>query len=149
MKSIKIDANHATLHEQLVRFALAVQKATSAKTLKPSVKAVIDKHWSELYGSHGQDLNAFNAGFIEKTKTQGSVADVISAAMSVYLIDPSKNLTKAEELLFSAEEEKFGRTRTLENVVLVQKTLKGFKSARQPEWRAKAKVWFPNAAAFK
>ncbi|KAF8940408.1 N-alpha-acetyltransferase 16, NatA auxiliary subunit [Haplosporangium gracile] len=150
LKSIKIDASHATLHEQLVRFALAVQKSSSAKTLKPSVKTVIDKHWSDLYGSHGQDLNAFNAGFIEKTKDQGSVAHVISAAISVYLIDPSKNLTKAEELLFSVEDEtKFERTRTLENVLLVQKTLKGFKSSRQQEWKAKAKIWFPNAAAFK
>ncbi|KAF9551479.1 N-alpha-acetyltransferase 16, NatA auxiliary subunit [Mortierella hygrophila] len=150
LKSIKIDANHATLHEQLVRFALAIQKSSSAKTLKPSVKAVIDKHWSELYGTHGQDLSAFNAGFIEETKDQGSVAHVISAAMSVYLIDPSKNLAKAEELLFSVEDEKrFGRTRTLENVILVQKTLKGFKSAKQQEWKAKARVWFPNAAAFK
>ncbi|KAF9324501.1 hypothetical protein BGZ91_002916, partial [Linnemannia elongata] len=132
LKSIKIDANHATLHEQLVRFALAIQKSSSAKALKPSVKAVIDKHWSELYGIHGQDLSAFNAGYIEKTKDQGSVAHVISAAMSVYLTDPSKNLTKAEELLFSIEDEKkFGQKRTLENVILVQKTLKGFKSARQ------------------
>ncbi|KAH7036515.1 NMDA receptor-regulated protein 1-domain-containing protein [Linnemannia elongata] len=150
LKSIKIDANHATLHEQLVRFSLAIQKSSSAKTLKPSVKAVIDKHWSELYGIHGQDLSAFNAGFIEKTKDQGSVAHVISAAMSVYLIDPSKNLTKAEELLFSIEDEKkFGQKRTLENVILVQKTLKGFKSARQQEWKAKAGVWFPNAVALK
>ncbi|KAF9139205.1 N-alpha-acetyltransferase 16, NatA auxiliary subunit [Mortierella sp. GBA39] len=150
LKSIKIDANHATLHEQLVRFALAIQKSSSAKTLKPSVKAVIDKHWSELYGTHGQDLSAFNAGFIEKTKDQGSVAHVISAAMSVYLIDPSKSLAKAEELLFSVEDEKrFGRTRTLENAILVQKTLKEFKSARQQEWKAKAGVWFPNAVALK
>ncbi|KAF9128228.1 N-alpha-acetyltransferase 16, NatA auxiliary subunit [Mortierella sp. 14UC] len=151
LKSIKIDANHATLHEQLVRFALAVQKASTAKTLKPSVKAVIDQHWSELFGTHGQDLSAFNAAFVAKNKDSGSVPHVISAAMSLYLIDPSKNLTLAEELLFSvsvAGGDKFKQTRTLENVLLVQKTLKGFKSSRQQEWNGKAREWFPNAGAF-
>ncbi|KAF9083168.1 N-alpha-acetyltransferase 16, NatA auxiliary subunit [Mortierella sp. GBA35] len=147
LKSIKLDSNNATLHEQLVRFALAVQKSSS--TLKPSVKAVIDQHWSELYQGKGQDLNAFNAAFVEKNKDLGSVGHVISAALATYLVDPTKHLGRAEELLISVEDgAKYGKTRTLENVVLVQKTLKTFKSARQQEWKGKAKVWFPHAAVF-
>ncbi|KAF9922180.1 N-alpha-acetyltransferase 16, NatA auxiliary subunit [Linnemannia zychae] len=150
LKSSKIDSNNATMHEQLVRFALAVQKATAAKTLPASVKAIIDQHWSELYGAHGPSgVDGFNAEFMKKNKDLGSVPHVISAAVSAYLIDPSKNLTKAEELLFSIEDgNKYGQTRTLENVLLVQKTLKVLRSKRQEEWKSKAKVWFPTAASF-
>ncbi|KAF9357803.1 N-alpha-acetyltransferase 16, NatA auxiliary subunit [Mortierella sp. NVP85] len=144
LKSIKIDPNHATLHEQLVRFGLAVQKAGSS--LKPSVKAVIDQHWSTLY--HGQDLKAFAKAFVKKNKGLGSVPHTVSAAITMALLAPSEK-SKAEDLLFTIEGAQYQKTRSLENVLLVQKTLKSLKSSRLQAWNDKASAWFPRATAFK
>lgn len=143
LKSIKVDPRHATLHEQLVRFALAVQKA--GLSLKPSVKAVIDQHWSTLY--QGQDLEVFTSAFVEKNKDLGSIPHTVSAAIAIALLHPSEK-SKAEALLFLSEGEQYQKTRSLENVVLIQKTLKSLRSSRLQEWKDKAKVWFPKATAF-
>ncbi|KAI1315077.1 N-alpha-acetyltransferase 16, NatA auxiliary subunit [Mortierella claussenii] len=144
LKSIKIDANNATLHEQLVRFALAVRKA--GDSIKPPVKAVIDKHWETLYHGKGQALTAFNDAFLDKNKELGSVPHLISAAMAASLIDPSVK-SKAEAILFSMEEEKYNKTRSLENCITAKKTLKTLRSSRLPEFLTKTTVWFPKANA--
>jgi peptide alpha-N-acetyltransferase len=149
LKSIKIDANNATLHEQLVRFALAVQKAGSS--LKPAVKSVIDKHWDTLFqGMASKDLKAFTSGFLETSKTLGSVPHLISAAIAVSLIEPGteKSKAEAEALIFSIAEEKYTGTRSLENVLVAQKTLKSLRSSRLQEFKSKAALWFPKATVF-
>ncbi|KAF9088025.1 N-alpha-acetyltransferase 16, NatA auxiliary subunit [Mortierella sp. GBA35] len=150
LKSIKIDANNATLHEQLVRFALAVQKAGSST--KPAVKSVIDKHWETLFQGQGKDLQAFTTGFLEKSKTLGSVPHLVSAAIAASLIEPGtdKSKAQAEEILFqmATDDEKYKGTRSLENVVVAQKTLKSLRSSRVQEFRAKAAEWFPKATIF-
>ncbi|KAF9284862.1 N-alpha-acetyltransferase 16, NatA auxiliary subunit [Mortierella alpina] len=143
LKAFDIDANHAALHEQLVRFALAVQKAASS--LKPDVKAVIDQHWNQLY--HGLDLEGFNAAFISRNTDAGSVPHVISAAIAASLICPA-DMTKAEALLFTVQEGRYQQTRSLENVVLILKTLRSMRSSRLQEWKDKAKTWYPRAAPF-
>lgn len=143
LKASDIDTNHATLHEQLVRFALAVQKAASS--LKPDVKAVVDQHWSQLY--HGLDLDGFNAAFISRNTVAGSVPHVISAAIAASLICPA-DMTKAEALLFTVQEDRYQQTRSLENVVLILKTLRSMRSSRLQEWKDKAKTWYPRAAPF-
>jgi peptide alpha-N-acetyltransferase len=147
LKSIKLDANNATLHEQLVRFALAVQK--EGNSIKPAVKAVIDSHWETLYQSHGKSLSAFTAAFLKKNKDSGSVPHLISAAIAVSLID-TNDKAKAEEIVFRiADGDKFARTRTLENCLLARKTLKTFKSSRVQEFTTKAAGWFPHATALR
>jgi peptide alpha-N-acetyltransferase len=147
LKAHQIEPNHATLHEQLVRFALAVKKST---TIKPSVQSVIDQHWSALYQGRGQeqgDLEAFSAAFVTKNKDLGSVPHMVSAAIATSLIHPTDK-SKAEALLFSVEQEQYQKTRSLENVVLVQKTLKSLRSSRLQEWKDKAKRWYPRASLF-
>ncbi|KAK3846708.1 MAG: NMDA receptor-regulated protein 1-domain-containing protein [Linnemannia gamsii] len=149
LKSVKIDANNATLHEQIVRFALAVQKAGTS--IKPAVKSVIDKHWATLFqGKSSKDLKAFTAGFLETSKTLGSVPHLVSAAIAVSLIEPGteKSKTEAESILFLIADEKYTATRSLENVVVAQKTLKSLRSSRVQEFKTKAAGWFPNAAIF-
>jgi hypothetical protein len=106
---------------------------------------VIDQHWSTLY--HGQDLEAFTKAFVEKNKNLGSIPHTVSAAISVALLHPSDK-AKAESLLFSVEAKRYQKTRSLENVVLVQKTLKSLRSSRLQEWKDKAKVWYPKATIF-
>ncbi|KAF8926049.1 NMDA receptor-regulated protein 1-domain-containing protein [Dissophora ornata] len=146
LKSHKIDANSATLHEQLVRFALAVQKA--GDSLKPTVKSVIDNHWNTLYQSYGKDLSGFTAAFLEKNKEEGSVPHLVSAAIAVSLIDPVNNKAKAEDILFlMADSDKYESTRSLENCLLAKKMLKSLRSSRLQEFTAKAAKWFPKATA--
>ncbi|KAI8598904.1 NMDA receptor-regulated protein 1-domain-containing protein [Dissophora ornata] len=148
LKAFKLDASNATLHEQLVRFALAVQKA--GDSLKPTVKSVIDKHWDTLYQSHGKDLSAFTAAFLERSKDQGSVPDLISAAIAVSLVDPANNKAKAEDMLFLTVDDrgnKYVRTRSLDNCLLARKTLKSLRSSRVQEFTAKAAEWYPRANA--
>ncbi|KAF9353908.1 N-alpha-acetyltransferase 15, NatA auxiliary subunit [Mortierella sp. NVP85] len=148
LKSIKIDANNATLHEQLVRFALAVQKA--GDTIKPAVKTVIDSHWEMLYQKNGKDLASFTAAFLNENKDSGSVPHLISAAMAVSLIDTSnKGKSKAEEIIFRITDAKFAGTRSLENCLLARKTLKAFKSGRVLEFTKKAAEWYPLATALR
>ncbi|KAF9138665.1 N-alpha-acetyltransferase 16, NatA auxiliary subunit [Mortierella sp. GBA39] len=148
LKSIKIDANNATLHEQLVRFALAVQKAGTS--LKPAVKSVIDKHWDTLFQGKGKDLKAFTAGFLETSKTLGSVPHLISGAIAVSLIEPGteKSKAEAEAIIFLIANDNYIGTRSLENVLVAQKTLKSLKSSRVQEFRTKAASWFPKATVF-
>jgi peptide alpha-N-acetyltransferase len=153
LKSVKIDKSNATLHEQLDRFALAVQ--TAGETLKPAVKTVIDQHWETLYQGHqGRDIKAlsgFTGAFLETSKGQGSVPGLIAAAIAVSLIEPgASGKTKAEEILFlmaGADENKYKRTRSLENCLLAKKTLKNVKSSRVKEFSTKAQEWFPTAKA--
>jgi protein-disulfide isomerase-like protein with CxxC motif len=148
LKSIKIDVNNATLHEQLVRFALAVQKG--GDSIKPAVKAVIDNHWETLYQMHGKDLSAFSAAFLEKNKDSDSVPHLISAAIAVSLIDNNNNKTKAEEIIFRmADGDKYARTRSLDNCLLARKALRSFKSSRVQEFTTKAAEWYPHAAALR
>ncbi|KAF9585553.1 N-alpha-acetyltransferase 15, NatA auxiliary subunit [Lunasporangiospora selenospora] len=155
LKSVALDANHATLHEQLVRFALAVEKAGSS--IKPAVKTVIDQHLSTLYGAKAnprtkEGLEAFTTEFLNKNKDLGSVPHLISAAISISLIgQPSaeKSKAKAEGILFLVEDQgKYGASCSLENCLLIQKTLKSLRSSRQAEFKQKAAVWFPKATAF-
>ncbi|KAF9913252.1 N-alpha-acetyltransferase 16, NatA auxiliary subunit [Linnemannia zychae] len=149
LKSVKIDANNATLHEQLVRFALAVQKAGA--TIKPSVKSVIDKHWDTLFqGKSIKDLKAFTAGFLETSKSLGSVPHLVSAAIAVSLIEPGTDKSKAdaEAILFLIAEDKYVATRSLENVLVAKKTLKSLRSSRVQEFKTKAAEWFPKATIF-
>jgi hypothetical protein len=142
LKSVKIDAGHATLHEQLVRFALAIKKAGS--TLSPAVKTIVDKHWDTLYG--GQDLRAFSSSFLKKSEEQGSVPHLISAAIASSLIEPKKD--QAESILFLMVEDKYTSTRTLESTLVAQKTLRSMRSSRVTEFRSKAAEWFPRATVF-
>ncbi|KAF9115827.1 N-alpha-acetyltransferase 15, NatA auxiliary subunit [Mortierella sp. AM989] len=149
LKAIKIEPNSAELHEQLVRFALAVQKAS----LAPSVKTVIDQHWSTLY--QGQDLAAFTSAFVEKNKDLGSVSHTVSAAAVAFLLSSSdsknskaESLSKSEALLFSIQDDQYQKTRSLEMVVLVQNLLKKWRSSRVQEWNEMAKTWYPRATAF-
>ncbi|KAF9121492.1 N-alpha-acetyltransferase 16, NatA auxiliary subunit [Mortierella sp. 14UC] len=149
LKSVKIDANNATLHEQLVRFALAVQRAGAS--IKPAVKSVIDKHWDTLLqGKSIKDLKAFTAGFLETSKSLGSVPHLISSAIAVSLIEPGteKSKSDAEAILFLIAEDKYVATRSLENVLVAQKTLKSLRSSRVQEFRTKAAEWFPKATVF-
>ncbi|KAF8927828.1 N-alpha-acetyltransferase 16, NatA auxiliary subunit [Haplosporangium gracile] len=148
LKSIKIDANNATLHEQLIRFALSVHKADAS--LKLTVKSVIDKHWDTLFQGKGKDLKAFTAGFLENSKTLVSVPHLISAAIAVSLIEPGteKSKAEAEAVIFLIADEKYSNTRSLENVLVAQKTLKSLRSSRVQEFRTKAAVWFPKATVF-
>lgn len=146
LKSMKIDPNHATLHEQLVRFRLAVEAAGSE--IKANTKTVLDQHWKTLY--HGKDLKAFAAEFEKKnveTATAGSVDHVIAAAMVSSLTE--KEITKAEKLLFLVDQDRFAGSRTLENTVLVLKTLRSMRSSRAQEFKAKAHGWFPLATVFR
>lgn len=147
LKAHKIDANSATLHEQLVRFALAVQKA--GDSLKPAVKSVIDKHWGTLYQPHAKDLSTFTAAFLEKNKDQSSVPHLISAAIAISLIDPANNKTKAEDVLFLIVDDKYVKTRSLENCLLARKTLKSLRSSRVQEFTTKAAEWYPRANALR
>lgn len=146
LKSIKIDANHATLHEQLVRFRLAVEAAGSE--IKANTKTVLNQHWSTLY--HGKDLNTFAAEFAKKnveSANPGSVDHVIAAAMVASLTE--KEIVKAEKLLFMVDQDRFVESRTLENTVLVHKTLRSMRSSRAQEFKTKAHDWFPHATVFK
>ncbi|KAG9324170.1 hypothetical protein KVV02_007399 [Mortierella alpina] len=146
LKSVQLDANNATLHEQLVRFALAVQKA--GDSIKPAVKTVIDKHWETLYQNKSSDLPSFTASFLNKNKDLGSVPHLISAAIAVSLVHPGEK-AKAEEILFlMADDAKYKKTRSLENCILGLKTLKTMRSSRLPEFKAKAAEWFPKATVF-
>ncbi|KAF8960482.1 N-alpha-acetyltransferase 16, NatA auxiliary subunit [Entomortierella lignicola] len=149
LKAHKIEPNNPVLHEQLVRFAITFQKASP----KPSVKAVIDQHWSTLY--QGQDLAAFTASFVEKSKSLGSVDHVINAAIAVYLvsssdskISKSESLSKGETLLFSIQDSQYQKTLSVDNVIAVQKLLKKWRSGRLQEWNEKARAWYPRATAF-
>lgn len=149
LKAYKIDASSATLHEQLVRFALAVQHKGSE--IKPSTKTVIDKHWSTLY--NGQDLAAFAGAFSKQQKDNavGSVPHLISAAITASLLDSSKaGKEKAEEILFLMvkEDAKFAKSRSVENVQVAIKTLKSLKSTRVQEMKTQAAAWFSRATAF-
>ncbi|KAF9318792.1 N-alpha-acetyltransferase 15, NatA auxiliary subunit [Podila horticola] len=148
LKALKIDARNATLHEQLVRFALAVHKSE----IKPSTKTVIDKHWETLY--HGQDLAAFTGAFLKQQKDSaiGSVPHLISAAIAASLVSSSEaGKEKAEDILFlmAQEDVKFAKSRSVENVQVAIKTLKSMKSARVQELKAQATAWFPRATVFK
>ena len=146
LKSVQLDANNATLHEQLVRFALAVQKASDS--IKPAVKTVIDKHWETLYQNKSSDLQSFTTVFLNKTKDLGSVPHLISAAIAVSLIHPAEK-AKAEEILFlMVDDAKYKKTRSLENCILTLKTLKTMRSSRLQEFKAKAAEWFPKATVF-
>ncbi|KAF9157176.1 N-alpha-acetyltransferase 16, NatA auxiliary subunit [Mortierella sp. AD010] len=146
LKSHKIDANNSVLHEQLVRFALAVRKA--GNSIKPAVKAVIDKHWDTLYQGKGDDLASFTASFIEKNKDLGSVPHLISAAIAVYLINPDEK-SKAEDIMFSMASDKYVKTRSYENCIFARKTLKSWRSSRVKEFSAKAAEWYPKSPEFK
>ncbi|KAF9394805.1 hypothetical protein CPC16_010160 [Podila verticillata] len=146
LKSIKIDPNHATLHEQLVRFRLAVEAAGSE--IKANTKTVLDQHWNTLY--HGKDLSAFAAEFVKKnveSNNPGSVDHVIAAAMVASLTE--KEVGKASDLLFLVEQDRFKDSRTLENTVLVLKTLRSMRSSRAQEFKTKAHAWFTLATVFK
>lgn len=146
LKSIKINPNHATLYEQLVRFRLAVE--ASGSEIKANTKIVLDEHWNTLY--HGKDLKAFAAEFEKKnveTNNPGSVDHVIAAAMVASLTE--KEVGKAEKLLFLVEQDRFKDSQTLENTVLVLKTLRSIRSSRAQEFKAKAHAWFPLATVFK
>ncbi|KAI7830391.1 NMDA receptor-regulated protein 1-domain-containing protein [Gamsiella multidivaricata] len=145
LKSVQIDKTNATLHEQLVRFALAVQKP--GDSIKPAVKSVIDKHWDTLYQGHAKDLSAFTSTFLETTaKKLSSVPHLISAAIAVSLIEPGNSgKTKAEEILFLMAADTYVRTRSLENCLLARKTLKNLKSSRVQEFTAKAREWYSKA----
>ncbi|KAG0201400.1 N-alpha-acetyltransferase 16, NatA auxiliary subunit [Mortierella sp. GBA30] len=146
LKSVQLDSNNATLHEQLVRFALAVKKA--GDSIKPAVKSVVDKHWETLYQSKDSDLLSFTTAFLEKNKDLGSVPHLISAAIAVSLIHPGDK-SKAEEIVFMiADGDKYKKTRSLENCLLAQKTLKTMRSSRLQELKAKAAEWYPKATAF-
>jgi len=140
LKAINIDAENATLHEQLVRFAIAVKKAAPS----PVVKTVIDKHWNDLYKN--QDLAVFSNSFLKKSEEQGSVPHLISAAIASSLIE-SKN-DKAEAILFLMADDKYKSTRSLESTLVAQKTLRSMRSSRVSEFRAKAAKWFPKATVF-
>ena len=143
LKSAKIDSGNVTLHEQLVRFALAVQKAGSS--LLPAVKAVVEKHWETLY--HGQDLPTFCSGFLKKAEEQSSVPHLLSAAIASSLIEAKKD--KAESILFlMTDDNKYQKTRSLESVLVAQKTLRSMRSSRVQEFRAKAAEWYPKASVF-
>ncbi|KAF8982870.1 N-alpha-acetyltransferase 16, NatA auxiliary subunit [Entomortierella lignicola] len=146
LKSHQIDANNAVLHEQLVRFALAVRKAGAS--IKPPVQAVIDKHWVTLYQGKGDNLASFTASFVEKNKDIGSVTHLISGAISTVLIDPSAK-SKAEDIIFLMVNDNNVKTRSHENCIFAKKTLKSWKSSRVEEFSAKAAEWYPNSAAFK
>lgn len=146
LKSIKIDPNHATLHEQLVRFRLAVEAAGSE--IKVNTKTVLDQHWNTLY--HGKDLRAFAAEFEKKnveSNNPGSVDHVIAAAMVASLTE--KEVGKANDMLFLVEQDRFKGSRTLENTVLVLKTLRSMRSSRAQEFKTKAHAWFALATVFK
>ncbi|KAG0372444.1 hypothetical protein BGX24_000251, partial [Mortierella sp. AD032] len=101
-------------------------------------------------GKSSKDLKAFTAGFLETSKTLGSVPHLVSAAIAVSLIEPGteKSKTEAESILFLIADEKYTATRSLENVVVAQKTLKSLRSSRVQEFKTKAAGWFPNAAIF-
>ncbi|KAG0000692.1 N-alpha-acetyltransferase 16, NatA auxiliary subunit [Entomortierella chlamydospora] len=146
LKSHKIDANNSVLHEQLVRFALAVRKA--GNSVKPAVKAVIDKHWDTLYQGKGDDLASFTASFIEKNKDLGSVPHLISAAIAVYLINPDEK-SKAEDIVFLMASDKYVKTRSYENCIFARKTLKSWRSSRFKEFSAKAAEWYPKSPEFR
>ncbi|KAF9435768.1 N-alpha-acetyltransferase 16, NatA auxiliary subunit [Entomortierella beljakovae] len=147
IKSHKIDSNNATLHEQLVRFALAVQKA--GDSIKPAVKTVIEKHWETLYEGKGQDLIAFTGGFFEKNKESVSVPHLISAAIAVSLADAKNGMSKAEEYLFLMTSDKYVKTRTLEHCIIAKKTLRSLRSSRAKEFSSKASGLYPKSSEFK
>ncbi|KAF9116161.1 N-alpha-acetyltransferase 16, NatA auxiliary subunit [Mortierella sp. AM989] len=146
LKAQKIDENNADLHQQLVRFALTIQKA--GDSINSTVKALIDKHWETLYHGKGNDLASFTASFLEKNKDLGSVPHLISAAIAVYRAEPNEK-SKAEEILFSMAADKYEKTRSYENCIFAKKTLKSFKSSRVAEFSAKAAEWYPRSAEFK
>ncbi|KAF9438279.1 N-alpha-acetyltransferase 16, NatA auxiliary subunit [Entomortierella beljakovae] len=149
LKAIKIDPTNAVLHEQLVRFRITVKKGP----LNPSIKAVIDQHWSTLYQGH--DLVTFTNVFIEKSKGLGSVDNIINAALAIHQVASSEsknntvNLDKVETLLLSIQEAQYQNSRSLEDVIVVQRLLKKWRSSRVQEWVDMARVWYPRANAFK
>ncbi|KAG0318074.1 hypothetical protein BGZ97_004361, partial [Linnemannia gamsii] len=59
-----------------------------------------------------------------------------------------KSKAEAEALIFSIAEEKYTGTRSLENVLVAQKTLKSLRSSRLQEFKSKAALWFPKATVF-
>ncbi|KAF9421043.1 N-alpha-acetyltransferase 15, NatA auxiliary subunit [Podila epigama] len=152
LKAHSLDASNATLHEQLVRFALAVK--AKAGDIKPLTKSVIDKHWETLYSGH-KDVASFSDAFVkqhtDKTTAVGSVPHLISAAIGVSLIDPSKSgKEKSETILFSMvqDEARFAKSRSWEDVQASIKTLKSIKSGRLQEFKDAAKAWYPRSSVF-
>ncbi|KAG0331568.1 N-alpha-acetyltransferase 16, NatA auxiliary subunit [Podila humilis] len=149
LKSHMIDADNATLHRQLVSFFLAVQ--SNAKDVKPSTKAVIDKHMETLY--KGQDLVAFTNTFLKQQQElkEGSVPHLVSSAIAFSLVEPSKaGKDKAEEILFKmvSEEGKYAKSRSINNVQEAIQTLKSLKSSRVQELKTTAAAWYPRATVF-
>ncbi|KAF9408017.1 N-alpha-acetyltransferase 15, NatA auxiliary subunit [Podila epigama] len=146
LKSIKIDAHHATLHEQLVRFRLAVEAAGSE--IKANTKKVLDQHWETLY--HSQDLKTFVAAFAQEQvegSNAGLVDGLIAAAMAASLTE--KDIAQAEKLLLLVGTDRFAGSRTLDNSKLVLKTLRSMRSSRAQEFKSMAHTWYPLADAFK
>ncbi|CAG8665248.1 17380_t:CDS:10, partial [Dentiscutata erythropus] len=136
LRAYSIDKENATLHNDIIRFHLAV---SDNKEINPTINQVIASEKVTLIPEN-MPLVEFNERFLERNK---SILHLLVGAETLYAIDPEKK-QEAENLLLMVDSEEYASTRTLENCIKVYETLKSiFNSSKAEEFRVKCKEWFP------
>ncbi|CAG8764846.1 8183_t:CDS:2, partial [Gigaspora rosea] len=141
LRAYSIDKENATLHNDIIRFHLAV---SDNKEINPTINQVIASEKVTLIPEN-MSLVEFNERFLERNK---SISHLLAGAEALYSIDPERK-QEAETLLLMVDSEKYASTRTLENCIKVYETLKStFSSSKAEEFRVKCKEWFPISTYF-
>ncbi|CAG8643020.1 7325_t:CDS:2, partial [Paraglomus occultum] len=116
LKAHSIDKNDPELHKNIIRF----HKAVSTSEIHPTVKKVISAEFQKILPEN-KDLETFTMELLESNKN--SVPHLLSAAESLFLIDPG-NKAKAEEIILRIEDPAYENGRSLKNCIASHEILK-------------------------
>ncbi|CAG8567067.1 5151_t:CDS:10, partial [Paraglomus brasilianum] len=105
LKAHNIDKNNPELHKNIIRF----HKTISTSEIHPTVKKVISAELQKIL-PEDKDLESFTMEFLESNKN--SVPHLLSAAESLFLIDPG-NKARAEEIVLRIEDPAYENGRSL------------------------------------
>ncbi|CAG8552241.1 5817_t:CDS:10, partial [Racocetra fulgida] len=106
LRAYNIDKENAALHNDIIRFHLAV---SDDKEINPTVNQVIASEKVTLIPEN-MPLVEFNERFLERNK---GIPHLLVGAKTLYAIDPEKR-QEAENLLLMVDSEEYASTRTLE-----------------------------------
>ncbi|CAG8494448.1 1112_t:CDS:10, partial [Scutellospora calospora] len=106
LRAHNIDKENATLHNDIIRFHLAV---SNDHEINPTINQVIASE-KVILMPENKPLIEFNERFLERNN---GVSHLLVGAETLYLIDPEKK-HEAENLLLMVDSEEYASTRTLE-----------------------------------
>jgi hypothetical protein len=134
----KIDASNPIVHEQIIRFKLAIDAASSS--LKPQTAEVIKSEFTLLPGS--TSLPDYNSSFLSKNKISPRH---VYAGLRVKHLLPSHDQSKNETEIFSTLDSTSIR---LEEATEGLDLLKSWKSSKVDDYKTKAAAKWPEATIF-